>query len=54
MLGDRRASARARILIISFTDLARDARLDRQIGFLCERYEVITAGVGRSAYPEFI
>jgi hypothetical protein len=40
------------VLVISFSDLARDARLDRQIGFLRERYEVITAGLGRSAYPE--
>ena len=43
---------RPRVLIVSFTDLARDARLDRQIGFLREHYEVITAGLGRSAYPE--
>jgi hypothetical protein len=44
--------ARPRILIISLTDLARDSRVDRQIGFLKERYDVITAGVGRSAHAD--
>ncbi len=48
----RSAGIRPRALVISFTDLARDGRLDRQIGFLRDRYEVITAGLGRSAYPE--
>src|ERR1700761_2017005 len=52
MIADSSAQARSRILIVSFSDLGRDARLDRQIGFLRERYEVITAGVRRSAYSE--
>jgi hypothetical protein len=35
----------SRILVISFSDLARDARLDRQIRFLEERHEVVAAGL---------
>jgi hypothetical protein len=52
MLDASRTSAQPRILVISFSDLARDARLDRQIGFLRRRYEVITAGLSRSAYDD--
>lgn len=39
-------------LVISFTDLSRDARVDRQVGFLREHYEVITAGTGPSAHED--
>lgn len=41
-----------RALVISFTDLSRDARVDRQIGFLREHYDVVTAGTARSAYED--
>ncbi len=36
----------SRVLVISFSDLARDARLERQIGFLADRHEVVAAGLG--------
>jgi glycosyltransferase involved in cell wall biosynthesis len=36
----------ARVLVISFSDLARDARLERQIGFLEGHHEVVAAGLG--------
>jgi len=36
----------ARVLVISFSDLARDARLERQIGFLAGHHEVVAAGLG--------
>lgn len=36
----------ARVLTISFTDLGRDARVDRQISFLCARHDVVAAGLG--------
>jgi hypothetical protein len=39
----------SRVLVISFTDLARDPRVDRQIGFLRRRYEVLAAGLGKPA-----
>lgn len=39
-----------RLLIISFSDLSTDARLQRQIAAFTDRYEVITAGWG--ARPE--
>jgi hypothetical protein len=35
-----------RLLIISFSDLTSDARLQRQIAAFADRYEVITAGFG--------
>ncbi len=35
---------RPRILVISFSDLSRDPRVDRQIRFLSEAYEVTAAG----------
>ena len=35
----------ARVLVISFTDLAADARLDRQIGFLRTEHDVTAAGL---------
>ena len=37
----------ARVLVISFSDLARDARLERQIAFLDGHHEVVAAGLGR-------
>lgn len=39
-----------RLLIISFSDLTSDARLQRQVAAFADRYEVITAGFG-SAPP---
>jgi hypothetical protein len=35
---------RPRILVLAFSDLSRDPRVDRQIRFLSERYDVIAAG----------
>jgi Glycosyl transferase 4-like domain len=37
----------ARILSISFSDLARDPRVSRQIDWMAERHEVSTAGTGK-------
>ena len=34
------------MLVISFTDLGRDARLERQIDFVSSRHEVVAAGLG--------
>jgi len=34
------------VLVISFSDLGRDARLERQIGFVRSRHEVVAAGLG--------
>jgi hypothetical protein len=46
-------SSKPRVLIVSLTDKVRfDARLDRQIGFLLDRYEVVTAGLAHSRYEE--
>lgn len=42
----------ARVLVISFSDLARDSRLDRQIGWLLERHQVIAAGLAPPAQDE--
>ncbi len=39
-----RGSSRKKVLVISFTDLAMDPRLNRQIRFLKEHYDVIGAG----------
>lgn len=35
------------ILVVSFSDLGSDPRVDRQIGMLRERHEVVAAGLGR-------
>ena len=45
-----------RVLIISFSDLAADPRVDRQIGFLKDRYEIVAAGFAPPRFPveEFI
>jgi len=42
---------RARVLVLSFTDLGRDPRVHRQIRFLAERYHVVAAGTGDPAVP---
>ena len=39
-------------LVISFTDLASDPRVDRQIRFLRTRYKVVAAGLGPSRYSD--
>ena len=46
----------ARVLVICFTDLARDPRVDRQIAFLRGRHEVVAAGLAPPRHPvdEFI
>jgi hypothetical protein len=44
--------SRPRVLVLSFTDLARDPRVDRQIRFLAERYTVVAAGTGEPGVPE--
>ena len=36
----------SRVLVISFSDLGRDARVERQIEFLSTRHEVVAAGLG--------
>lgn len=40
-----------RLLILSFSELIRDPRVQRQIDLLEGRYEVITAGFGPSPHP---
>lgn len=42
----------SRVLVISYSDLARDSRVDRQIGFLRRRHEVVAAGLGAPAYED--
>jgi hypothetical protein len=42
----------SRILVISFSDLARDPRLDRQLTFLRTEHEVVAAGWGKPADEE--
>ena len=42
---------RPRVLVLSFTDLARDPRVHRQIRFLSERYAVVAAGTGDPGLP---
>jgi glycosyltransferase involved in cell wall biosynthesis len=37
----------SRVLVVSFSDLANDPRVDRQIGMLRERHEVVAAGLAR-------
>jgi hypothetical protein len=45
-----------RVLVISFTDLASDPRVDRQIGFLRTRHEIVAAGLTppRQTVNEFV
>ncbi len=38
--------SRARVVVVSFSDLARDPRVNRQVRFLAERYHVVAAGYG--------
>ncbi len=42
-----------KVLIISFTDLKKDPRVNRQIRFLKDRYEVSTVGL-ESAEEEYV
>jgi glycosyltransferase involved in cell wall biosynthesis len=42
----------SRVLIISLSDLARDPRVDRQIGFLKSTHEVVAAGLAPPDYPD--
>ncbi|HJU37615.1 MAG TPA: glycosyltransferase [Gaiellaceae bacterium] len=46
----------ARVLVISFSDLGRDPRVDRQIGFLLPHHRIVAAGLGppRHAVDEFV
>jgi len=45
----------ARVLVISFSDLASDPRVDRQIAALCGRHEVIAAGLAPPSHDaEFV
>jgi glycosyltransferase involved in cell wall biosynthesis len=41
----------ATVLIISFSDLARDPRVNRQIRFLSQRYQVVAAGLAPPDVP---
>ena len=45
-----------RVLVISFSDLASDPRVDRQIGFLQAKYTIVAAGLGppRHDVDEFV
>ena len=43
---------RARILIISFSDMARDQRVFRQVKHLRERYSLTTVAFGSSNFPD--
>ncbi|MBP7147109.1 MAG: hypothetical protein KBD01_06165 [Acidobacteria bacterium] len=36
----------SRVVVVSFSDLARDPRVNRQLRFLAERYDVVAAGYG--------
>ena len=49
-------AALARVLVISFSDLSSDPRVDRQIGALLARHEVIAAGLAPPAHAgvEFV
>jgi hypothetical protein len=42
----------ARILVMSFSELARDPRVDRQVHFLSEQHDVVTAGFAPSSNPD--
>jgi hypothetical protein len=46
----------ALVLVISFSDLARDPRVDRQIGFLRPQHQIVAAGLAPPRHPvdEFI
>jgi glycosyltransferase involved in cell wall biosynthesis len=46
----------ARVLVISYSDLARDPRVDRQIGFLRSHHRIVAAGLAPPQHPvdEFI
>src|SRR5690348_2490566 len=46
----------SRLLVISFTDLTSDPRVDRQISLLSTQHEIVAAGVGppRNAVNEFV
>ena len=46
------ASVTTTALVISFSDLASDPRVDRQIRFLRSRYKVVAAGLGPSRYSD--
>lgn len=43
---------RPRVLVITFGAMRFETRQNRQIGFLRDRYEVLTAGIARSAHEE--
>ncbi|MFC7376607.1 glycosyltransferase [Brachybacterium sp. GCM10030267] len=40
------------VLILSFSELVRDPRVQRQIGLLARRYEVTTVGFGPTPHPD--
>jgi hypothetical protein len=42
---------RPTVLVLSFTDLGRDPRVDRQIRFLAPSHRVVAAGTGPSSVP---
>ncbi len=42
----------ARVLVMSFSDLGRDPRVDRQVRFLRDDHEVVTAGFGPSSQAD--
>lgn len=42
----------SRVLVISYSDLSRDSRIDRQLGFLKRRHEVTAAGFGRPSHED--
>jgi hypothetical protein len=46
----------ARVLVVSFSDLATDPRVDRQISFLQMRHRIVAAGLGPPRYDvdEFV
>ena len=46
----------ARVLVMSYSDLARDPRVDRQIGFLRSHHRIVAAGLAPPQHPvdEFI
>jgi glycosyltransferase involved in cell wall biosynthesis len=45
-MGTREPNKQKKILILSFSDLSRDPRVYRQLVFIAERYEVVSAGFG--------
>ena len=45
-MASRRLSPVARVLVISLSDLGRDARVDRQIESLSSDHEILAAGFG--------